>query len=179
MRLSLFAVAPLLACCCLVRADTVAVTQTSSNITASNACVAFTMSIAGGNAGRMTSLKFHGNELLGNGGFGYTDIVDTFSSSGWGPSTNSGTAGVLSSGVIQPANLEYADVGVTHNGGADASFPMTVSVHKVLRAGDCGYHEYLVYTYVGTATKTSDDIGQLRTVLRTDPNIFNSHSSEL
>jgi hypothetical protein len=56
---------------------------------------------------------------------------------------------------------------------------MTVSVHKVLRAGDCGYHEYLTYTYVGTASKPSDSIGQLRTVLRTDPTIFNYHSSEL
>jgi len=179
MRPSRFAVAPLLVCCGLVRADTVTVTQTSSSITASNACVAFTMSVSGSSAGRMTSLKYHGNELLGNGGFGYTDIVDTFSSGGWGPSTNNGTAGVVSSSVTQPANLEYADVSVTHNGGADSSFPMTVSVHKVLRAGDCGYHEYLVYTYVGTATKISDSIGQLRTVLRTDPNIFNYHSSEL
>jgi rhamnogalacturonan endolyase len=55
---------------------------------------------------------------------------------------------------------------------------MTVSVHKVLRAGDCGYHEYLTYGFVGTASKTSDSIGQLRTVLRADANIFNYHSSE-
>jgi hypothetical protein len=56
---------------------------------------------------------------------------------------------------------------------------MTVSVHKVLRAGDCGYHEYLVYTFVGTASKPSDNIGQVRTVLRAEANIFNNyHSSE-
>ena len=35
----------------------------------------------------MTSLKHHGTELLGHGGFGYTDIVDTFSSGGWGPAS--------------------------------------------------------------------------------------------
>src|SRR5215831_6360936 len=158
-------------------ADVVSVTQTSSTITASNACTAFTMTISGSNAGRMTSLKYHGTELLGHGGFGYTDIVDTFSSGGWGPASGGNAA--ITTSVNQPASGEFADIGVTHNGALDASFPMTVSVHKVLRAGDCGYHEYLIYTYVGTSTKPSDNIGQLRTVLRTDPTIFNYHSSEL
>jgi hypothetical protein len=125
----------------------------------------------------MTSLKYQGNELLGHGGFGYTDIVDTFSSGGWGPASGGNAA--ITTSVNQAANGEFADIGVTHEGSVDANFPMTVSVHKVLRAGDCGYHEYLTYTYVGTATKPSDNIGQLRTVLRTDPTIFNYHSSEL
>jgi rhamnogalacturonan endolyase len=160
----------------LVRADTVAVTQTSSSITAANACVSFTMSIAGGSAGQMTSLQYHGNELLGNGGYGYTDIDDTFSSD-WGPGSG-GTAAITTS-VNQPANGEFADIGVTHQGGLDATYPMTVSVHKVLRAGDCGYHEYLIYTFAGTAGKNNDVMGQLRTVLRADPTIFNYHSSEL
>jgi rhamnogalacturonan endolyase len=158
-------------------ADVVTVTQTSSTITASNACAAFTMTISGSNAGRMTSLKYQGNELLGHGGFGYTDIVDTFSSGGWGPASGGNAA--ITTSVNQPPNGEFADIGVTHNGTLDANFPMTVSVHKVLRAGDCGYHEYLIHTYVGTPTKPSDNIGQLRTVLRTDPTIFNYHSSEL
>lgn len=158
-------------------ADLVTVTQTSSTITASNACTAFTMTITGSSAGRMTSLKYQGNELLGHGGFGYTDIVDTFSSSGWGPSSGGNAA--ITTSVNQPPGGEFADIGVTHQGSLDANFPMTVSVHKVLRAGDCGYHEYLIYTYVGTSTKPSDNIGQLRTVLRTDPTIFDYHSSEL
>ncbi len=160
-----------------IRADVVTVTQTSTTITASNACVSFTMSTSGSSAGRMTSLQYHGQQLMGNGGYGYTDVVDTFASGGWGPS--SGGNGAITTSVNQPASGEFADIGVTHNGSADTTYPMTVSVHKVLRAGDCGYHEYLTYAFVGTATKTSDAIGQLRTVLRLDPTIFNYHSSEL
>jgi hypothetical protein len=159
----------------LAWADVVTVTQGASSITASNACTSFTMSISGGSAGQMTSLQYRGNELLGNGGYGYTDIVDTFSSD-WGPSSGGDSA--ISTSVNRPANGEFADIGVTHNGDLDATYPMTVSVHKVLRAGDCGYHEYFIYTFAGTAAKTSDTIGQLRTVLRADPNIFNYHSSE-
>jgi rhamnogalacturonan endolyase len=157
-------------------ADAVTVTQTASSITAANACVSFTMAISGGGAGQMTSLQYRGKELLGNGGYGYTDIDDTFSSD-WGPA--SGGTGAITTSVNWPANGEFADIGVTHNGNLDPTYPMTVSVHKVLRAGDCGYHEYLIYTFIGTAAKTSDTMGQLRTVLRVDPNIFNYHSSEL
>jgi rhamnogalacturonan endolyase len=159
------------------RADVVTVTQTSSSITAANACASFTLATSGSSAGRMTSLKYQDKELLGNGGYGYTDIVDTFSSGGWGPS--SGGNGAIRTSVNQAPNGEFADIGVTHDGAADSTFPMTVSLHKVLRAGDCGYHEYLIYTFVGTSSKTSDSLGQLRTVLRADPNIFNYHSSEL
>jgi rhamnogalacturonan endolyase len=158
-------------------ADVVTVSQTSTTITASNACVSFVMTTSGGNAGRMTSLQYHGNELLGHGGFGYTDIVDTFSSGGWGPASGGNAA--ITTSINQAPNGEFADIGVIHQGSLDAAFPMTVAVHKVLRAGDCGYHEYLTYTYVGTTSKPSDNIGQLRTVLRTDPTIFNYHSSEL
>jgi hypothetical protein len=72
-------------------ADTVTVTQSGSSITASNVCTSFTMSTAGSSAGRMTSLKYHGTELLGSG-YGYTDIVDSFSSSGWGPASGGSAA---------------------------------------------------------------------------------------
>jgi rhamnogalacturonan endolyase len=157
-------------------AETVTVTQSGSSITAANACVSFTMSTGGSSAGRMTSLQYRGVELL-SGGYGYTDIVDSFSSGGWGPA--SGGSGAISVTINQPPNAEFADIGITHNGSADPAYPMTVSVHKVLRGGDCGYHEYLVYAFVGTAAKPSDSIGQLRTVLRADANIFNYHSSEL
>jgi rhamnogalacturonan endolyase len=160
----------------LAWADVVTVTQSSSTITASNTCTSFTMSTSGGSAGQMTSLQYRGHELLGNGGYGYTDIVDSFSSD-WGPS--SGGSGAITTSVNRPASGEFADIGVTHNGNLDATYPMTVSVHKVLRSGDCGYHEYFIYSFAGTTAKTSDTIGQLRTVLRADPNIFNYHSSEL
>ena len=176
-RLTVFFVSPaILLCCSHLAADSVAVSQSGSNITAANSCASFTMSASGSSAGRMTSLKYHGKELLGSG-YGYTDIVDTFSSGGWGPA--SGGSGALSVSVNQAPNGEFADIGITHNGAADPTYPMTVSVHKVLRAGDCGYHEYLVYAFVGTASKPADNIGQLRTVLRADANIFNYHSSEL
>src|SRR5215471_17603794 len=131
---ALFAATTLLILPQLALADVVTVTQTSSTITASNACTAFTMTITGSSAGRMTSLKYHGNELLGHGGFGYTDIVDTFSSGGWGPASGGNAA--ITTSVNQPPNGEFADIGVTHQGSLDANFPMTVSVHKVLRAGD-------------------------------------------
>ncbi len=152
-------------------ADTVSVTQTANTITASNACVAFTVIYSGSGTGRMSSLKYLGNELLGHGGYGYTDVVDSFSSD-WGIGS-----GTTVSAVNQPAGSDFADISLTHV--ADSSIPMTLSLHYVLRAGECGFHSYTVYTFAGASGKESDTLGQLRTVLRVDPNIFNNHSSEL
>src|SRR5579875_1677619 len=152
-------------------ADNVVVTQTATSITATNACLAFTVIYSGSGTGHMSSLKYRGNELLGNGGYGYTDVVDTFSSD-WGIGNGTTTAA-----VNQPTGSDFADVSLTHP--ADSNIPMTLSLHYVLRAGECGFHEYVVYTFVGASGKTSDTLGQLRTVLRVDPKIFNYHSSEL
>src|SRR5579875_2324789 len=150
--------------------DAVSVTQTATTITAANACASFTVITSGSGAGRMSSLKYQGNELLGNGGYGYTDVVDTFSSD-WG------LGGTTTAAVNQPTGSDFADVSLTHP--ADSSIPMTLALHYVLRAGECGFHEYVVYTFVGASGKESDTLGQLRTVLRVDPNIFTYHSSEL
>jgi len=147
----------------------VVVTGSSGTVTASNACISFTLGIAGPNGGRMTSLKFKGAELPGNGGSGYTIVVDSV-----GVSWSIGRT-ALDHSVRRGAN--FADVAVIHR--SEDAIPFEFELHYLLRAEECGFHEYSVYRYIGNAAHPTDTIAQFVTTLRTDPKIFRNHSSEL
>jgi rhamnogalacturonan endolyase len=145
----------------------VKVEESPAAVTAANGCLTIALALDGPQAGRVTSLRFRGAELLGNGGSAYTLTVDSFGT--WG--IGRGLDHTVRRGT------DFADVAAIHR--ADDAIPMEYELHYVLRDGECGFHEYSVYRFRGSAAHAADTIGQLNTTLRADPKIFRYHSSEL
>lgn len=132
----------------------VALTDLESKIKLDNDIVSATFEKS---SARMISLNHNGDELLGNGGCGYLQIV-------------------VDGKLTAPSNAVYS---VTANDSvmADISHKWSVGAlnfdyHYVLRSGDSGIYSYMTIEY-DPSRAAAAEIEQITYVLRTDKEIFN------
>jgi hypothetical protein len=132
----------------------VALTDLESRIKLDNGIVSTTIEKS---SARMISLNHNGDELLGNGGCGYLQVV-------------------VDGEFAAPLNAVYS-VTANDSGLADISHKWSVGAlnfdyHYVLRSGDSGIYSYMTIEY-DPSRAAAAQIEQITYVLRTDKEIFN------